>query len=499
MNSLRFAVQRVVATLSGMLSRRPVPCLLLASLLVHGMAAIAVTLRTGRLDTFAFDSLDCEEYYHIARNVAERGIFSDYSAPPFIPDTWRTPGYPALLAGGILLVGTSPVALIIVQQIIAAIGVIVLFRVSRAHMSDRRAAVVSGLFLLAPYRVFYSFWLLSTSWFTTLLLVLWQTVEQARRDARWTRYALAGLLNGLLVLIWPGAILIPFVTLALMLFEFPYQDLNRTRATIPAPRAPTNDDHPGRGNRKRRSWRGIAAFLLCCAIVVTAWMIRNLSVAGHFALSHQGGIVLAYFKATEVELWRQGRTADRYIETSLSPSSAQLPHMVWDEIDAELRTRLSGKTTSESASVQWSNLAQGNRTELDSFEISRELMRIAWGYLWRSPWTTLACCLTRIGENLIFPLNLLIETPAGVVVSRLQSAALGTFYALAASAAIVGVVRSRRQWPAILFPVGCLVALTLTTTPQIDPRFRVPMLPLMLFIALLRRRSGKNEVRDSTI
>ena len=53
-----------------------------------------------------------------------------------------------------------------------------------------------------------------------------------------------------------------------------------------------------------------------------AWMTRNRIAAGHFALSDQSGVVVAYFKATEVVLWREGRTGDRYLETSLDPAKA---------------------------------------------------------------------------------------------------------------------------------------------------------------------------------
>lgn len=68
-------------------------------------------------------------------------------------------------------------------------------------------------------------------------------------------------------------------------------------------------------------------------------MFRNLDVAGRFALSSQRGVVLAYFKAAEVTLWQEGRTRDRYLETSLDEKRAHDPHPVWESIDRRLKAR----------------------------------------------------------------------------------------------------------------------------------------------------------------
>ena len=37
------------------------------------------------------------------------------------------------------------------------------------------------------------------------------------------------------------------------------------------------------------------------------------------------------------------------------------------------------------------------------------------------------------------------------------------------------------------FPLAVTIALLLAATPQIDPRFRVPMIPLLVFMAMLQR------------
>ena len=72
----------------------PVGQLLIASVLVHTVVLLVVLGRTDSIDGYAFSSLDCGEFYKIAQNVAEHGVFSQDEAPPLKPDTWRTPGYP---------------------------------------------------------------------------------------------------------------------------------------------------------------------------------------------------------------------------------------------------------------------------------------------------------------------------------------------------------------------------------------------------------------------
>lgn len=485
--------------------RRYVLWLLLTGLVVHGLATFAVGWRTGRIDAYAFSSLDCGEYYNIAHNLVGHAAFSSADAPPFVPDTWRTPGFPLFLAASVFVVGSSPSALIVVQQVLSMLSVVLFFQLSRRHMSDRRAAIGAALFLIEPYGLYYSFWLLSTTWFTTLLLITWWAYEKSKsqkvkkpkvgRLDVWSRlawFAMTGLLSGLLVLTWPGAVLVPVAVFIGLFLRGAATKTEAAPARMAAAHTPATSPSPLQEERRgegrnvcARRFPAIAAYLTCCAIVVAFWMVRNLYVSGHAALSHQSGIVLAYFKASEVELWRQGRTNDRYLETSLNPKSEHLPHAVWDEIDEELRKQMAGREQGGLAELRWPNLAQGNKTPTDSFEISRALTSIAWGYFESSPWATVICCVVRIGENLIFPLGLAIERPAGVEVNRLRSAAIGAAYLLLALVAVAGVNRARHRWPIVFFPIACTVALALTTTPQVDPRFRVPMIPLLLFVALL--------------
>jgi 4-amino-4-deoxy-L-arabinose transferase-like glycosyltransferase len=452
---------------------RPVLQLLVVSTVVHAGVMLTTTVRTGRADSYAFKSLDCNEFYAIARNLAEHGAFSRNESPPLVPDTWRTPGYPLFLATFMFLFGRSPTMLVAVQQLLSILNVLLLFSIARLWMTDRRALAAAVLFLLEPYHLYYSLWLMSATWFTTVLLLVWLVWQRTFQAPRWGWLALLGALSGALVLVRPVGGLVPVAVLLGLIVAVVRE--KRQRA-----------DNRGRTNLIAAS--RLAAFVAACTLVVASWMIRNDFVAGHFALSDQGGVVLAYFKGTEVTLWREGRATERYVETSLDPAHRDRPHPVWEGIDARLRGKFNSLAEGQRAMLRWPNLAQGNKTKIDSFAVSEALSEIGWSDLTASPLSTAVCSLVRCGSILTFPLNLALRPATGVEVGRLESALKGSVYLLLCVWVVVRLLRGGLTFERVYFPLACTIALLLATTPQLDPRFRVPMIPLLVVIALLPRR-----------
>ncbi|MBU0716784.1 MAG: glycosyltransferase family 39 protein [Planctomycetes bacterium] len=463
--------------------RRPILYLLFLSLIVHAGVVLAVYHSAGSIDAYAFNSLDSHEYYQIAKNVATHGVFSQSIEPPLVPDTWRTPGYSLFLAIGMLLGCDSPSSLVIVQQLLSVLNVLLFFLVTRLSMSPPRATIAAALFLLEPYHLYYSLWLMATTLFVTVLLLAWYAWQTAlaRRGCIW--WVGLGMLCGLLVIIRPVGILVPAVVLAGLAWC-----MVARRGRGPAP------------NSRRLSWVHLVVYALANAAVLMPWTVRNQIVAGNFALSDQGGVVLAYFKATEVVLWRAGRTADRYLETSLNPADANAPHPVWEAIDAQLRQALPGLTPAQAAELRWANLAQGNKTSVDSFEISRALGRIGWSYLAAAPLSTVACGLTRCASILTFPLNLAFDPPSDRPVNRGRALLLAGPYVVLVGGVLFALVRRRASFVGAFYPLGVVLALLLATTPQIDPRFRVPLIPMLVFVALLpsMRAESNTATRERT-
>ncbi|MCH8053242.1 MAG: glycosyltransferase family 39 protein [Planctomycetes bacterium] len=461
--------------------KHPMLLLPIISILAGVGTLIFAHQRTGSIDGYAFSSLDGREYYQLAMNLAHHGRFSQSESPPFDPDTWRTPGYPLFLAIHMLIFGDSPRSVIVVQQLLNLVNTLLLAFMAMKYMSTRRALLVGLLFVFEPYHHFYSLWLMPTTLFVTVLLLIWHVWHRATAPGRWQWSALLGALTGFAVLLRPLSILLPVVVLVGLGIEWFRQR-----------------------EKRKVLFRALGVTLAAMMLIVGVWVGRNKVVAGRFALSHQSGIVLSYFKATEVMLWRLGRTADRHAETSLDPENAGQPHgdqshgdqphgdqshVVWEDIDARLRNHFADLPAEQLNQLQWAKLAQGNKTDVDSFEVSAALRSIGLEMLLQEPLSTLACCFVRCFSILTFPLNLAISPPAEPYApDRLMAAAKGGIYLALLVWVLARLLMERPLLEQIYFPLACTLALLLASTPQLDPRFRVPMIPLLLFVALLPRR-----------
>jgi len=438
-----------------------------ASLIVSACVLIFAYQQRGQIDGYAFESIDCREYYRLADNLVQHGFFSQAESSPFHPDAWRTPGYPLFLATWMWCLGLVPRNLVLVQQVLTVINVLLFYIIARHHMNPKQALLCGLLFLCEPYHHFYSLWLMSATLFVTCMLLTWIAWQKCctTKRARWL--ITMGLLAGGLILVRPLGILVPPMLLI---------GVGWIRA---------------RNVSMKNSIQSVLLLCLATTLSVAPWLIRNKVEFGHWALSSQSGAVFAYFKATEVVLWHQGRTADRYTETSLSPAQAEQPHTIWNDIDTRLRNHFAHLGADQLNALQWSNLAQGNRTRIDSFEISVVLRHIAWEYLMDTPRSTLACYTVRCGSLLTFPLNLYVTPPAQEK-RNVQHLLLGSLYVLFCVWALINTLR--RQLRSIdFFAWGMIIALLLTTTPQVDPRFRVPMIPLLLLLGMLPRPAAAHE------
>lgn len=476
--------------------RHPVLILLMLAVLVQGTATAWAFRATGSIAGFAFRSVDATEYFRIARNLVTRGVFSQSEGDPPIPDTWRTPGYPLLLAAQMIALGEEPARLVLAQQVNAIVNVILAYAVARRRLSQRGAMLVALAVLVEPYRVLDSMWLMSTTPFTTTLLLAWWAWDWADDGFRRNRHgvalaalAICGAILGAAVLIRPLGLPAPILAGAALLFMRLRAGTTRDRVQpIDRPRLVDRETTvvPGTGMRHGRLAAIVAllCFAVPCCLVTGTWMYRNYKVAGRFALSHQSGIVLAYFKAAEVRLWRDGESSLRYIETSTDPTQAGSRHRVWEMYDAELRSRLGDLPDEKLRALNWRNLALG-WTVVDEFVVSDRLTDIGLRELAAAPGSTAYVLGMGMAELLTFPLTLAAKPPVGIPISRVKWWALGLAYSVPALMALLATVfvRGRR---AAVFPFLVLGALLIGSTPQLDPRFRVPMFPMICFLAMRR-------------
>jgi hypothetical protein len=455
-----------------MITRRPAIIALILGLAVHGGLLYAFKHYRGDVDIWAFRSLDCHEYYDLGKNILHNHVFSQDTAAPFAPETWRVPGYPAFLAGVMWMFDDTARSCVLMQHWLAVLNVLLFIGAAEPFLGGRRALLGSLILLVVPYQLYYSFWLVSGILFTTGLLLVWMSWNSAQHHGSLWRFAWCGLLAGGIILIRPIGLLVPLALVIAILFA--------------------------RGQRAR-GVRALALVIMA-AVAPGLWMLRNQQQAGHAALSSQSGTVLAYFKAAEVALWARGEADERYIQTSLSPKWGDIERPVWNDIDEKLQARFEGQE--DAGALRWQNLAQGNTTRFDDFEVSAGLRAIGRDILLDHWAAALACSAVRCGSILTFPLNRVLteyagttpEAPDSARTEKLQSWALGGVYTLLCAIVLVQLLRCRTKLAGGLFPIMVTAALLIATVPQIDPRFRIPMMPFLVFLMLAR----KTQPQDGT-
>jgi len=549
--------------------RRTLAFLVLAAVAAHGLALAGIRHQRGQVTAYAFQSPDGAEYVALARGLAWQGKYLqlDPAGRPLTgPDTWRTPGYPLFLAGVIRLWGESPLILLLVQQLVAAATVpllwLILRRVCagapcatgthaapvcataasavpnaapvsllpsvRRFFTPHRLALFASLaWCFDPFRLYYSFWLMSETLFTFVLLIAcWVWVrrgsrpgiqredsgfgvqgsgEDARSEGRapfpplarggqggvlegnessvrrsirnpqseirnTTAFAL-GLLAGFLVLIRPIALPLPALALAGIAIA-----------------------------DRQTTWRKWLTLNLACllgiALTLGPWLLRNRIVAGHFALSQQSGASLAYHKVVDVVLWSEGRPEYRF--------DPAVTAEVRERIDTRLRHEwpdVHGPATAEQLkTLTWRNLNFGKPVAVDPFEASKMLWSIGLDMLTGRLWPTVKCFAVQGLFMLVFPLGLVLWPPAGAGSAPLSmlSGAAGGLAAKAISALIglayaaltlwvlirLAIAVIHRHWPAGVFVFWPALAMFAFSLPSEDPRFRLPIIPLLWILAV---------------
>lgn len=444
---------------------RPWLALIAVSLAIHTAGLVAIAHRFGGIDAFAFRSSDSGEYHELARSLAEAGRYERSGRP----DTWRVPVYPAFLAAAIRGVGDDAARLVLIQHGVAVLGLLLCYAAGRIVIGARRAFVAALLWGCDPFRVYYSSWLLAETLFTAIVLLgVLAWVRTARRGSAATAAGVGGLV-GLAILTRPIGVFLPLLAIGGMLVV---------------------------GRTWRRRWRNAALCAATTGLVVAPWLLRTHHVTGRWALSWQSGVSLAYYKAVEVRLWERGLAAGRF-------DSAVVRSFV-DEVDAELAAEWERQhgplTDAERAELRGSQLMYGHIGRLNPVDVSRALWRVGGRVLLADPPATIACFAVRGVSMATFPMALGLRPPAnpdsapftGVLgagrpmLARTLAIVVGLPFAVLAIAAIVRAamaLRRRAPWAA-WFAVVVAIGFAVMTVPFEDPRFREPMVPLLLLAVL---------------
>ena len=209
------------------------------------LAAALLFVRSYPLPEVRYDSV---EYLSLARNLAEGKGFTQDGVTPSV---YRPPLFSALLGGWFFLTGSSsPLSAAVFQSLEHAASVLVAFLLFLELTPSLVWAVGASLFLavnpLLVTRVVFVFQESTLLLFTTL--AAWLSVRLVKAPTT-PRAALAGAAWGLCTLAKVVSWFAPFLLLGMRFL-------------------------PG---RLRREWRRgeVAALLLCFAVVIAPWTIRN--------------------------------------------------------------------------------------------------------------------------------------------------------------------------------------------------------------------------------
>lgn len=221
--------------------------LLSLALTVVGFALREAYVLSAVVDTpISGDSL---EYWRYAWNLLHHHVFSVQAPSPRapLPDSWRAPAFPALLAW-CLGMGEEG-ALQRAQQLLVLLGTALIpasIALGRVCLSRPLALLAGALVAFWPHLVVFSSVTMSETPFALGLVATALLVALAERRASLPLSLLAGLAAGLTALVNPVFVLFPFAAAALLLL--------------------------------RRQSRVALGYLLAFALVAGGWTLRNAGV-----------------------------------------------------------------------------------------------------------------------------------------------------------------------------------------------------------------------------
>jgi 4-amino-4-deoxy-L-arabinose transferase-like glycosyltransferase len=145
----------------------------------------------GELGFYRTANGDAEEYFNLAKNMLAGNGFSKFAAPPYAPDAFRTPGYPAFIAFFYLLIPSA--AWVAFWQNIFFLAFIFLFYNFIKKQFDAIIAFWGAVFLsFDPNVIYINNQLMSESVFCILLFLSVYFSALAMRRSVWLA-ALSGL------------------------------------------------------------------------------------------------------------------------------------------------------------------------------------------------------------------------------------------------------------------------------------------------------------------
>jgi hypothetical protein len=378
----------------------------------------AVYLKKGEIDLG-----DSEQYLLLASGIRHRLSYTWNHEP----NTFRTPGYPLLLA----LLDNNVAAIVVVQALLAGLTVFLVGLIGHRVFEFRVGLLAASLFAVDVPGVFLAGMVMSETLFA-FAVVLAVALLDCPKALGAGRSALGGLVLGFAVLVRPVAVP-AFVPLAILLAV-------------------------------RRNWRGLAVMLAGFALLPAAWSCRNYLHYQRFSLTSNGGYNLLYANAAAVvsELEREPGDSSR----------VNLAHDFTSRLATDNPLELSDRMTREAVRI-----------------ILFHPLRYVWICVRGVPKIVAGIkaddLVLRTRSETVTP------SQGSVLLSRMPRAMpavwlLAGFELLLSLGALVLALASLgfRRWRGAKFVmVGLAACFLLVALPFTDGRFRLPMMPFLYLAA----------------
>lgn len=174
-------------------------------------------------------------YFNYAMNLAEKGIFSlqSFSTDIPIPDSYRPPGFPSLIAIILKLVGNDNIyfPIMYTQAVLGALTAVVVFLFGQTYLPYWAGITAAVLFSLEPHSITIGNNLLTETLFGFLLILALYLYCHAARSLSLVTYFFSGLVFGAAYLTNPVVLFLPFLLVSVKILRNYYFDTTNPKAT----------------------------------------------------------------------------------------------------------------------------------------------------------------------------------------------------------------------------------------------------------------------------
>jgi 4-amino-4-deoxy-L-arabinose transferase-like glycosyltransferase len=217
-------------------------------------------------------------YIDLASNLIEHQVFSLSQQAPFLPEVFRTPGYPAFLALIRWSGMENPYWTVFWQELVYASTVWIFYHYGKT-VFDRNLQRAGLLFLLLdPGGLVYPKLFLSETLFLPFLVSGMLAMGYYLRDKNWRYLALAGVIMGVGAIVRPAILYLPLIAAVTLLVS---------------------------NFKNKRRWLDAGILLLTFFLVIAPWLLRNHHYFGKAFMSGQQSHMIANYHVTKV--WEHTR------------------------------------------------------------------------------------------------------------------------------------------------------------------------------------------------